>query len=101
MPRARYEFEKLRSGEDKIEDLRDEEQQHCLAEVSEDCDYGKRHAGKIAESVAYKHLRRISMNEENINNICNTLEQDDLKYLISYRIRAIYLKMTDIITSFI
>ena len=46
---------KLRQGVDKVNHLRNEEQQHCLAEVSEDADDSEGHPGKVAESVTDKH----------------------------------------------
>jgi len=59
MSRTRYKVEKLRNWEDKVEDLRHEEEQHRLAEVSENSNDGERHSGKVAKRVADKHSRRI------------------------------------------
>ena len=42
---AGYESEELRSGVEEVEDLGDEKQQHGLAEVAEDGDHRKCHAG--------------------------------------------------------
>lgn len=46
---------KLRQGVDKVNQLRNEEQQHCFAEVSQDADNSKGHASEVAESVSHKH----------------------------------------------
>lgn len=48
-------MKKLGQGVDKVDHLRDEEQQHHLAEVSQDADHSKRHPSKIAESVSHEH----------------------------------------------
>lgn len=45
----------LRQGVDKVHHLRNEEQQHRFAEVSQDANDSKRHPGKVAESVSHKH----------------------------------------------
>lgn len=39
--------------------LRDEEEEHGLAEVAQDADHGKGHAGKVAEGVAHEDARRV------------------------------------------
>ena len=44
----------LWQGQGKVEDLRQEEQNHGLAKVAEDADDGKGHAGKVAVRVADK-----------------------------------------------
>jgi len=59
MSGTRHEVEKLRNGEDEVDDLRYEEEQHRLAEVSEDSDDRERHPGKVAKSVTDEHSRRI------------------------------------------
>jgi len=43
--------------------LWDEEEQHRLAEVTEDGDDSKRHSGKVAERVADEHACRIPDND--------------------------------------
>lgn len=48
-------MKKLRQGVDKVDHLRDEEEQHHLAEVSQDANHSKCHPSKIAESVSHKH----------------------------------------------
>lgn len=50
---------KLRQGVDKVHHLRDEEQEHRFAEVSQYADYGKSHPGKVAESVSHKDRRGV------------------------------------------
>ena len=42
----------------KVDQLGDEEEHHCLTEVSKDTNYSKCHAGTVAESVSHKYLRR-------------------------------------------
>jgi len=59
MPWTGYEAKELRHGEEEVEDLRDEEEQHRFAEVSENRDDCERHSGEIAEGVADKHTRRV------------------------------------------
>lgn len=48
-------MKKLRQGIDKVDHLRDEEEEHRLAEVSQDTDDGEGHPGKVAESVSNKN----------------------------------------------
>jgi len=55
MSGTRHEVEELRNGEDEVEDLWDEEEQHRLTEVAEDGDDSERHSGKVAVGVADKH----------------------------------------------
>ena len=59
---TRHKVEQLRNWEEKVEDLRDEKEQHRFAEVAEDCDNGEWHSGEIAECVADKHLCWIPVN---------------------------------------
>jgi len=59
---TRHEAKELRHGEDEVEDLWYEEEQHGLAEVAEDCDHGKRHPGEVTERVADEHSRWIPNN---------------------------------------
>ena len=47
--------EELWCGVDKVEDLRDEEEEHGLAEVAEDGNHRKCHASKVAVCVTNKH----------------------------------------------
>ena len=49
----------LRDGVEKVEDLRDEEEHHCLAEVAKDPDHSKRHPSKVAVGVSHKHTRGV------------------------------------------
>ncbi len=46
MTRVGYESEELRTAEQEVEDLWDEEEQHRLAEVAQDADGGKDHPAK-------------------------------------------------------
>ena len=52
MPRARNQVEKLGCRIYEVENLRDEQQEQCLAEVAEDADDGEDHAGKVAVCIA-------------------------------------------------
>jgi DNA-binding protein H-NS len=52
MSRTGHETEELRTREQEVENLRDEEQQERLREVSLNTDHGERHAGHIAKSVS-------------------------------------------------
>ena len=56
MPGARNESEELRDGVEKVEDLWYEEEEHGLAEVSEDGNDREGHSREVTESVADKHL---------------------------------------------
>ena len=62
--RTRHKLEQLRHREQKVEYLRYEEEEEKLAEVSENADDGERHACKVAECVADKHLARIPIVDE-------------------------------------
>lgn len=66
--RARNEAEQLRHRVDKVDDLRDEEQQHGFAKVAQDADHGERHAGQVVERVADKHLRGVAGRGERKGN---------------------------------
>ena len=59
MPGAGHEPEQLRGAVQEIHDLRDEEQKHGLAEVSQDSHGGERHAGKVGECVTHEYSSRI------------------------------------------
>lgn len=59
MPGTRYQPEKLRTREQEVEYLRDEEQQERLGEVGLDADHRKRHARDVAERIAGKRARGI------------------------------------------
>lgn len=48
-------MKKLRQRVHKVDHLRNEEQQHRFAEVSQDADHSKRHPSKVTESVSHKH----------------------------------------------
>ena len=54
---TRNESEELGHGEEKIDNLRNEEEQHRLAEMSNDSDHGKRHASEVAQRVTDENLR--------------------------------------------
>lgn len=60
MPRTWNEVEKLWHRIYEIDDLRDEKQQNCLAEMSQNSNNSERHSGKIVERVTDEDLRRIS-----------------------------------------
>ena len=62
--RAGDQSEELRDGVHKVEDLRDEEEEHGLAEVAEDGDHCKRHASKVAVRVTNKHSGGIPVGGE-------------------------------------
>lgn len=47
----------LRSTQNEVEDLGDEEQKKGLAEVTEDADHGERHAGEVAQGVSWEDTR--------------------------------------------
>lgn len=68
-------MKKLGQGVNKVDHLRDEEQQHHFAEVSQDADHSKRHPSKVAESVSYEHRRGVPAAQQalrsNINQICH------------------------------
>lgn len=51
-------------GVDKVNHLRNEEQQHCFAEVSQDADYSKGHPSKVAESISHKHSWRVPVTKQ-------------------------------------
>lgn len=53
-------MEQLRHRIQKIEYLRDEEEQQCFAEMAQDANHRERHAGQIAEGVADKYPGWIS-----------------------------------------
>ena len=43
---------------EEVEDLRNEEEEQGLREVSDDRHHGKRHAGEVTERVSREHLHR-------------------------------------------
>lgn len=61
MPGAGHKVEELRHRVQEVENLRNEEQEHGLAEVSNDGDDSKGHASKVREGVPNKGLCRISV----------------------------------------
>lgn len=77
MSGAGDDMKKLGQGVDKIDHLRDKEQQHHLAEVSQDANHSKGHPSKIAESISHKHRRGVPAAHQmvilNRNPICATL----------------------------
>ena len=46
--------DELGNWKDEVDELRDEEKHHGLAEVAEDSNHCERHAGTVAEGVSYK-----------------------------------------------
>lgn len=48
-------MQELRQGVEKVEHLGHEEEQHGLAEVSQDAHHGKGHASKVTEGISHKH----------------------------------------------
>lgn len=59
MPGARNDVKELRNRVDEVEDLRHEEQQQGLAEVTENSNDCKHHASEVAVSVPNENLRWI------------------------------------------
>ena len=57
MSRARYDMKQLRDRVNEVDDLGNEEEQHCLTEVAQDSHHGKSHAWEIAERIAHKQSR--------------------------------------------
>lgn len=64
VPGAGDDMEKLWQGIEKVDHLRNEEQQHCFAEVSQDAHNSKSHPGKVAESVSHKHGRGVPVKKK-------------------------------------
>jgi len=62
--------EELRNGKDEVEDLWHEEEKHRLAEVTENCDDGERHASKVAKCVADKHSSWIPDSSDTMQLLC-------------------------------
>ena len=48
-------MKKLRQGVDKVNHLWNKEEQHDLAEVSQDADHGKCHPSKVTKSVSHEN----------------------------------------------
>lgn len=59
--------EELRHRIEEIQDLRQEEQKHRFAEMSQDAHNGKRHSGEIVKRVPHKYLRWVSGSSLRIN----------------------------------
>ena len=59
MARAGNETEKLRGGVDEIKDLRNEEQEQSLAEVSQDANDSEHHPREVAVRVPYEDAGRV------------------------------------------
>ena len=57
MPRALNDSKQLWEGQNEIDYLRHEKEQHSLAKVTQDAYNGKRHAREVAISVANEHFR--------------------------------------------
>jgi hypothetical protein len=49
-------MEQLWNGEDKVEDLRDEEHEHGFTEVSQNTEYCERHSSEVTERISDEHL---------------------------------------------
>lgn len=64
MSRTRDDVKQLRQRVNKVNHLRNKEQQHCLAEVSQDADHSKCHPGEVAESVPHKHRGGVPATEQ-------------------------------------
>ena len=61
MPWAPDDSQKLRERQKEVDDLRQEEQEHCLAAVTEDGCSGKSHPCEVAVGVADEDSRRESI----------------------------------------
>lgn len=48
-------MEELRQGVQEVQHLRDEEQQHGLAEVAQDPHHGEGHPCKVTEGISHEH----------------------------------------------
>ena len=57
MSRAVNDPEDLGQWDQEVEDLGQEEKEHCFCEVAQDTHHGEGHAGKVAEGVSHKHFR--------------------------------------------
>lgn len=90
MSRALDQTEQLRAGEDEVEDLRGEEQQHSLGEVTLDCDRRKCHPCKVTESVAWESPRRVptlSLYRSSTHQLCHrNPAQAPTRGIIKYRL---------------
>ena len=76
MARTRNNMEELGSRVDKVEDLRDEQKQQGLAEMAENCNDHKDHAGKVAVCVADEYTRRIPIVREECKRHPEEREQE-------------------------
>jgi hypothetical protein len=56
---AGHEPEELRAGEDKVEDLREEEEEESFGKVRLDADDSKSHARCVAEGIAWEDASRV------------------------------------------
>ena len=54
MTRTGYQFEKLWTRPQKVDNLGDKEQEQCFAEMTENSHNGKGHARKVAKGVSHK-----------------------------------------------
>lgn len=59
MPWARNDPEELWYGIEKVENLRNKEQKHGLAEMAQDSHHGERHPRKVAERIPDEYLRGV------------------------------------------
>lgn len=69
MSRTWHESKQLRTTEQKVEDLGDEEEEERLRVVALDCDDSEGHAGKVAEGISRECPSRIPSRDD---------ERDDL-----------------------
>ena len=70
--------ENLRQGVEEVDNLRNEEQQQSLAEVSQDPHDRKRHPSEITVSVAHKDLRWIPVPPQQAQ--CDGQKRNDEKH---------------------
>jgi hypothetical protein len=59
MSRAFNHTEQLRAGQNKVEDLRDEEEDECLGKVTLQCNRREGHSAEVAERVPGESAGRI------------------------------------------
>lgn len=66
-------MKELRQGVEEIEYLWHKEEQHGLAEVSQDSHHGKSHARKVTEGISHKHLRRVPVWERGFQPVARVV----------------------------
>lgn len=64
VPGTGDDVKKLRQRVDEVNHLRNEEQQHRFAEVSQDANHSEGHPGKVAERVSHKHRRGVPVKKK-------------------------------------